>query len=203
MLNNLKADQDIKIEQILESIDFIQYIENEYSIPVSQQSNGEYRINCPFIWHRDSTPSFDINNDKKLFICRGCNHGGTIINFVMYLENITFKQAVLKLLHHIGYNADISEYEIQKVINRVKKITSAYLTRDDVENYPLGMSEYGFCGAFTKSIKDVDFNFKEKLYKTLDKCIERKDYKNIEKLWVNLNSIVKSNNKEILNEIIG
>lgn len=48
---------------------------------------------CPF--HNDHHPSMHIT--KNLFHCFACNEGGDSIDFVMKLENLTFRQAVDKL----------------------------------------------------------------------------------------------------------
>ena len=51
---------------------------------------------CPF--HEDKTPSFVVTPGKNLFHCLGCNAGGSIIDLVMKLDGLDFKQAVAKLL---------------------------------------------------------------------------------------------------------
>lgn len=48
---------------------------------------------CPF--HNDHHPSMHVT--KNLFHCFTCNEGGDSIDFVMKLENLTFRQAVDKL----------------------------------------------------------------------------------------------------------
>ena len=50
---------------------------------------------CPL--HGEKTPSFSVSPDKQLFYCFGCHAGGTVIQFVMDMEHLTFIEAV-KLL---------------------------------------------------------------------------------------------------------
>lgn len=50
---------------------------------------------CPF--HEEKTSSFSINPKTNRYKCFGCNEGGDTINFVMKMDNINFKEAVIKL----------------------------------------------------------------------------------------------------------
>ncbi len=48
--------------------------------------------NCPF--HREKTASFAVTPEKQIYHCFGCGVGGNVINFIMKIENINFKEAV-------------------------------------------------------------------------------------------------------------
>ncbi len=47
---------------------------------------------CPF--HNEKTPSFSVSQDKQIYHCFGCRHGGGVINFIMEIENLSFPDAV-------------------------------------------------------------------------------------------------------------
>lgn len=47
---------------------------------------------CPF--HKEKTPSFSVNPSKDIFYCFGCSKGGSVFNFVMEMERVTFPEAV-------------------------------------------------------------------------------------------------------------
>ncbi|MEA2173886.1 MAG: primase [Blastocatellia bacterium] len=47
---------------------------------------------CPF--HQEKTPSFSVNPAKDIFYCFGCSKGGTVFNFVMEMERVSFPEAV-------------------------------------------------------------------------------------------------------------
>ncbi len=47
---------------------------------------------CPF--HKEKTPSFSVNPAKDIFYCFGCSKGGSVFNFVMELESVSFPEAV-------------------------------------------------------------------------------------------------------------
>ena len=47
---------------------------------------------CPF--HNEKTPSFNVSPAKNIFKCFGCSRGGTPVQFVMELENLSFPDAI-------------------------------------------------------------------------------------------------------------
>lgn len=47
---------------------------------------------CPL--HGEKTPSFSVSPDKQLFYCFGCHAGGTVIQFIMDMEKLSFPEAV-------------------------------------------------------------------------------------------------------------
>lgn len=55
---------------------------------------------CPF--HKEKTPSFNINDDKGFYHCFGCGVHGDVISFIMAQEGLDFKNAVEKLANDNG-----------------------------------------------------------------------------------------------------
>lgn len=52
--------------------------------PIELRKSGKQLVGlCPF--HREKTPSFNVNPEKNLFYCFGCNEGGDAITFVAKL----------------------------------------------------------------------------------------------------------------------
>jgi DNA primase len=61
---------------------------------------------CPF--HNEKTPSFQVDGDKGLYHCFGCNKSGDIISFVRETEQFNFTEAVETLGQRFGV---VIEYE--------------------------------------------------------------------------------------------
>ena len=55
---------------------------------------------CPF--HSEKTPSFSISPDKQIYHCFGCGKGGSVINFIMEIENLLYPDAVRFLARRAG-----------------------------------------------------------------------------------------------------
>jgi len=55
---------------------------------------------CPF--HSEKTPSFSVAPDKQIYHCFGCGKGGSVINFIMEIENLSFPDAVEFLARRAG-----------------------------------------------------------------------------------------------------
>ena len=55
---------------------------------------------CPF--HNEKTPSFSVAPDKQIYHCFGCGKGGSVISFIMEIENLSFPEAVAFLANRAG-----------------------------------------------------------------------------------------------------
>ncbi|MDE7261679.1 MAG: DNA primase [Oscillospiraceae bacterium] len=55
---------------------------------------------CPF--HNEKTGSFSVAQDKQLYYCFGCHHGGGAVNFIMEIENLSYPDAVRFLAKRVG-----------------------------------------------------------------------------------------------------
>jgi DNA primase len=55
---------------------------------------------CPF--HTEKTPSFSVNPERGFFHCFGCGAGGTVFDFVMRVEALTFPEALQMLARRYG-----------------------------------------------------------------------------------------------------
>ena len=96
---------------------------------------------CPF--HREKTPSFAVSETKQVYHCFGCHNGGTVIQFLQNIENISFREAIEIL-------AERARIELPKVqdtyydIKQEKKKEMAYKINEMASNY------------FMKSLVDVN-----------------------------------------------
>jgi hypothetical protein len=56
-----------------------------------KQADAELVGCCPF--HPDKTPSFFVNDEKGVYLCRGCKATGDVFNFVMSDQGVSLKEA--------------------------------------------------------------------------------------------------------------
>lgn len=65
-----------------------------------RQAGRNWKGLCPF--HDEKTPSFNVNPDREIFHCFGCQAGGDVIGFVMQHEGLTFPEATRNLAAELG-----------------------------------------------------------------------------------------------------
>jgi DNA primase len=72
-----------------------------------RQQGKNYLALCPF--HSERTPSFSISPEKKGYHCFGCQESGSLFQFVMRMEGLTFPQAVQRLGEECGVRVELEE----------------------------------------------------------------------------------------------
>ena len=80
---------------------------------------------CPF--HVDKTPSFSVSPDKQLFHCFSCKAGGSVIQFVMQAENLSYIDAVRSLAQRAGMDMpdEIDDKRLMEQKRRRERIYEA------------------------------------------------------------------------------
>lgn len=60
-----------------------------------KRAGANFTALCPF--HKEKSPSFNVNPQKQIFHCFGCHKGGDVFTFVQEYESIGFMDAVRRL----------------------------------------------------------------------------------------------------------
>lgn len=89
-----KFDND-DLERLKKNIS-IEELCRSRGIALEKKGARDFVGKCPF--HKDEKPSFVVSPEKNLFHCMGCDAGGSVIDLVMKLDGLDFRQAVDKLL---------------------------------------------------------------------------------------------------------
>lgn len=66
----------------------------------SRPSEGKYWACCPF--HQEKTPSFQVNDQKGLYYCFGCQEGGNALTFIKKTQNVGSREAIQILANSVG-----------------------------------------------------------------------------------------------------
>jgi DNA primase len=61
-------------------------------------------IRCPLPNHEDGTPSFEVKDEGRRWVCYACNLYGGTIDFVMAYHGTEFMEAKIWLMDKIGYS---------------------------------------------------------------------------------------------------
>ena len=85
------------LDQIARANDIVEVVQSYFPL---KRAGKDYTALCPF--HAEKTPSFTVSPSKQIFKCFGCGRGGSVFNFVMAKENVTFPEAVRILADRAG-----------------------------------------------------------------------------------------------------
>ncbi|MEI6218862.1 MAG: DNA primase [bacterium] len=75
-------------------------------IPV-QRVGSTFKTLCPF--HKEKTPSFNVNQERQIYHCFGCGAGGDVFGFVMKYEGVDFVTAAKMLASRAGIKIEYDE----------------------------------------------------------------------------------------------
>jgi len=87
------------IERLKRNVSIL-HICADHGIELQRHGRSDYIGNCPL--HDDEKPSFVVTPGKNLWHCMGCDKGGSVIDLVMELDGLDFRQAVEKLITSTG-----------------------------------------------------------------------------------------------------
>ena len=77
------------IDDLRRQADIVRIIQDYVTL---KKAGANWVARCPF--HKETKPSFSVNPAKDIFYCFGCQKGGSIFNFVMEIERVTFPEAI-------------------------------------------------------------------------------------------------------------
>lgn len=80
------------LEQIRAASDIVDVIGSYLPL---KRAGANFVALCPF--HKEKTPSFNVNPHRQIYHCFGCHKGGDVFTFVKEYESIDFVEAVKRL----------------------------------------------------------------------------------------------------------
>ncbi len=81
-----------KLEQVRAASDIVDVIG---AVLPLKRAGANFTALCPF--HKEKSPSFNVNPHRQIFHCFGCHKGGDVFTFVREYENLSFTEAVKRL----------------------------------------------------------------------------------------------------------
>jgi DNA primase catalytic core len=81
---------DEQIERLKQEVSLVRLVESQGYQPKRQ--GKDYVIHCPF--HEDDTPSLVISPANNLYHCFGCGAAGSVIDWTMKTQGLSFRHAV-------------------------------------------------------------------------------------------------------------
>jgi DNA primase len=77
------------IDDLKRQADIVRVVQDYVQL---KKKGANWMACCPF--HKEKTPSFSVSPAKEIFYCFGCHKGGTVFNFVMEIERVSFPEAI-------------------------------------------------------------------------------------------------------------
>ncbi|WP_425148289.1 DNA primase [Deinococcus sp.] len=73
-------------------------------VQLAPAGRGRLKGLCPF--HKEKSPSFQVDTEQGYFYCFGCKAGGDMFSFVQRQENLSFGDALKKLAEKAGVSVE-------------------------------------------------------------------------------------------------
>ena len=117
---------------------------------------GRLKGLCPF--HKEKSPSFQVDTEQGYYYCFGCKAGGDVFKFVQETENLSFGDALRKLAERAGVQLeqkygervsrdlyDVNDFALQYFRSHLRGDALAYfqgrgLTPQVMEDFELGFA---------------------------------------------------------------
>ena len=105
LCNAMKKIDRETVQRILDTADIVDVVSDFVSL---KRRGANYIGLCPF--HTERTPSFSVSKSKGICKCFSCGKGGSPVNFIMEIEQMSYQEALRYLAKK--YNIEIVEHEM-------------------------------------------------------------------------------------------
>ena len=101
------------IEDLRRQADIVRIVQDH--VPLKKKG-ANWMACCPF--HKEKTPSFSVSPAKEIYYCFGCHKGGSVFDFVMEVERVSFPEAIKIVAEKSGVPLpqveDDSRFEVRR-----------------------------------------------------------------------------------------
>ncbi|HWR10911.1 MAG TPA: DNA primase [Rectinemataceae bacterium] len=116
------------IQEILDKTNYLTVFQEKVRLT---KKGGKWWGLCPF--HSEKTPSFSVDAERGLYYCFGCQKGGSLIDFLMETDKLSFPEAVGELAEraHVAlpvddFISDKEETERSQLYALYEKLANAF-----------------------------------------------------------------------------
>src|ERR1041384_1360648 len=103
-------------EQIRAASDIVDVIGSYLPL---KRAGANFVTLCPF--HKEKSPSFNVNPHRQFFRCFGCHKGGDVFTFVQDYENIDFVEALRRLAQRANIPLEFDQTPARKEARHLKE----------------------------------------------------------------------------------
>lgn len=115
------------LEEILRRTDLVQLV--GHRVRLGRKGRIFWGL-CPF--HKEKTPSFKVENERRIYKCFGCGAGGNAFQWLIETEGLTFPEAVERLAADAGVDLpkwspqDEAREQQKKSLHEILEIACAF-----------------------------------------------------------------------------
>lgn len=198
----------VLIDDMLQAVDLVDLVENEWGFLMDPQPNGWYQTNCPIPTHRDNSPSFGVNPEERRFKCFGCGEGGDAITLIRKVEGLSFRDAVIRLSLLSGIPLDVEGDggDVYRALRDIKNNAREFLDLHAEVPLPGAMSEKQFMRTMAERLRahecktgyvGGEIAWVDGVYLELDDMMAAEDWRGVSKLWSRIGREMKTRRQEI------
>lgn len=153
------------IQRILDATDIVEVVSDFVSL---KRRGANWVGLCPF--HNDRSPSFYVSKSKGVCKCFSCGEGGSALNFLMKLEQLSYTEALKWLARK--YNIEVEERELSPEEERAQTARESMMAVNDFamrffektmsdtpEGRDVGLSYFRYRGISDKMIERFHLGF--------------------------------------------
>lgn len=124
-------------------------------VQLTPAGKGRLKGLCPF--HKEKSPSFQVDTEQGYFYCFGCKAGGDVFSFVQRTENLSFADALRKLAEKAGVQVeakygersnrdlyDVNAFALEYFREHLNGPALEYLKRRGLTDETIAAFELGF-----------------------------------------------------------
>lgn len=163
------------VQRILDATDIVEVVSDFVSL---KRRGANWVGLCPF--HNDRSPSFYVSKAKGVCKCFACGEGGSAVNFLMKLEQLSYTEALKWLAKK--YNIQVEERELTPEEERQQTARESMFALNDFamrffektlretdEGRDVGMSYFRYRGISDQMIERFHLGFSPESREALSK----------------------------------
>ncbi len=120
------AYNPVDVELLRDRVDILDTVRRYVDL---KKSGSNWVGLCPF--HREKSPSFNVNPSRNMWKCFGCHEGGDVFKFLMMIRNLTFPEVLEELAEENGITLKVTG----DVSGAVKRRSGIYTLLEAVQEF--------------------------------------------------------------------
>ena len=109
---------DDNIKEVINRTSIVEIINS--TVPLKKKGSNYFGLS-PF--KKEKTPSFSVNEEKKIFHCFSTGEHGNVIDFLIKVKGYSFKDALYELADKAGIEISYKSSKLNNIIYEINSLT--------------------------------------------------------------------------------